>query len=215
VKGRTGQAERRQTKNHATEKDSSGGGCPSTETTPGRWRCEAPRFSSRTERRTAACLREKSGAVDSSTTKTGRRRGTLAHGRENLRTAARCGRNRAKPGRRNPSAIEEMNTGPVARIGDHHGGSELGTGRRYGRRARVKGQTRDEPLGSSIDAESRRRPLREEPRSKTRERRFREKAHGNEKPRTLIARGERPGGAHATGELRNWAGPYSMIRTPD
>jgi hypothetical protein len=109
--------------NHATEKDSSGGGCPSTETNPGRWRRKVACFSSKTESAHSGVLAGgKSGAVDSSTTKSGRRRGTQAHGRENLRTAARlrkkietstaarCGRKRAKPGRQNPSAIEEMKT---------------------------------------------------------------------------------------------------------
>jgi hypothetical protein len=109
--------------NHATEKDSSGGGCPSTETNPGWWRRKAARFSSRTESvHNGVLAGEKSGAVDSSTTKPGRRRGTLAYGRENLRTTAQlrkkiktstvawCGRKRAKPGRQNPSAIEEMKT---------------------------------------------------------------------------------------------------------
>jgi hypothetical protein len=42
----------------------------------------------------------------------------------------------------------------------------LASGRSSGRRAREKNQTRDEQLGSSIGAETRRRPLREDPKRK-------------------------------------------------
>jgi hypothetical protein len=55
----------------------------------------------------------------------------------------------------------------------HEGGStetqliwRLTSGRSYGRRAREKNQTRHEQLGSSIGAETRRRPLREDPKRK-------------------------------------------------